>query len=162
MNARIRRRSQLCLALFVTLLVPTMGGAAARSDPTQVAARYFEAMQSSDLDAAGKLFFKTSSVFESGGREGSWTEYREHHIGPEIDQIKSFSIIRGEPESVAGRDSSMAFVAWPIEYRIDLKDGKVIESRGTVTFILVREEGSEYRIRHLHWSSRRKPAVVPK
>ncbi len=162
MNAKNRRISQFSLALFVTLLVPTVGGAAARSDPTQVAARYFEAMQSSDLFAAGKLFSQASSVFESGGREGSWTEYREHHIGPEIDQIKSFSIIRGGPETVASKDSSMAFVAWPIEYRIDLKDGKVIESRGTVTFILVKEAGSEYRIRHLHWSSRRKPTVVPK
>lgn len=41
----------------------------------------------------------------------------------------------------------------------DLKDGKVVESRGTVTFLLVKEK-SEYRIRHLHWSSRRKQ--VPK
>lgn len=162
MNASIRRLSEFCLTLFITLLIPTMGGAAALSGPTQVAERYFEAMQSLDLDAAGKLFSVTSSVFESGGREGSWTEYREHHIGPENDQIKSFKIIRGEPETAASRDSSMAFVAWPIEYRIDLKDGKVVESRGTVTFMLVREGASEYRIRHLHWSSRRKPTVPAK
>lgn len=55
----------------------------------------------------------------------------------------------------------MSFMAWPIEYRIELKDDRLIESRGTVTFLFVKE-GSEYRIRHLHWSSRRKPAPSPK
>ncbi len=50
----------------------------------------------------------------------------------------------------------MAFVAWPIEYDIELRDGRMIESKGTVTFVLVKQDG-EFRIRHLHWSSRKRP-----
>lgn len=118
-------------------------------------------METSDLDGAGKLFAATSSVFESGGREGAWAAYREHHLGPEIGEIKTFKVARGEPETASSKDGTMGFVAWPIEYRIELKDGKLIESRGTVTFVLARE-GAEYRIRHLHWSSRRKPAPAAK
>ena len=53
------------------------------------------------------------------------------------------------------RDGGMAFVAWPIEYKIVLKDQRVIESLGTVTFVFVREN-KDFRIRHLHWSSRKK------
>lgn len=94
-------------------------------------------------------------MFESGGREGDWAIYREHHLGPESSEIKTFKISRGEPETGASKDSTMAFVAWPIEYRIDLNGGKVVESRGTVTFLLVKEM-RQYRIRHLHGSSRRK------
>jgi hypothetical protein len=154
---------EFCLALFVSPLVLTAAivEAAAPPGPAEVAGRYLDAMESSDLDAAGKLFSATSSVFESGGREGAWAAYREHHLGPENGEIRSFKISRGESETGASIDGSMAFVAWPIEYRIDLKDGKVVESRGTVTFLLVKEK-SEYRIRHLHWSSRHKPTPSSK
>ncbi|MFQ5528068.1 MAG: hypothetical protein ACE5GX_17650 [Thermoanaerobaculia bacterium] len=50
-----------------------------------------------------------------------------------------------------------AFVAWPIEYTIKLNDGRVIQSRGTVTFVL-ENHGHHFMIRHLHWSSRNRPA----
>ena len=125
--------------------------------PTEVAAAYLKAMESGDLDAAETLFAPQSSIFESGGQEGDWQHYREHHIGPELSAIKSFSISQGEPEVEESQDGSMALVAWPIKYRIELED-RLIESIGTVTFVLVRGADG-LRIRHLHWSSRaQKPA----
>ncbi len=126
--------------------------------PTEVAAVYLEAMESGDLEAAEALFAPRSSIFESGGQEGDWQHYREHHIGPELSAIKSFSISQGEPEVEESQDGTMALVAWPIKYRIVLEDQRVIESIGTVTFVLVRGADG-LRIRHLHWSSRKqKPA----
>ena len=126
--------------------------------PVEVAAAYLDAMESGDLDAAEALFASRSSIFESGGEEGTWQNYREHHIGPELAELETFTITRGEPEAQPSQDSSMAFVAWPIEYRIPLHDERTIDSRGTVTFVMVLE-GPEWRIRHLHWSSRQKPAA---
>ena len=123
--------------------------------PVAVAAAYLDAMESSNLDRAEELFSEASSVFESGGVEGSWQDYRQHHIGPELDQIVSFVVTRSDPESQTSEDGTMSFVAWPIEYRIELSDGRLVNSRGTVSFVLVREAG-HYRIRHLHWSSRPK------
>lgn len=123
--------------------------------PMEVATAYLAAMESSDLDAAEALFAARSSVFESGGDEGTWQHYREHHLGPEIDGIDIFSIKRAEPAEHTSRDRSMALVTWPIEYRIQLHDGRTIESKGTVSFVM-EHAGAEYRIRHLHWSSRRK------
>lgn len=135
------------------------GDTAKGHGPAEVAAAYLEAMESGDLDAAEALFAPHSSIFESGGQEGDWQHYREHHIGPELSAIKSFSISRGEPEVEESQDGSMALVAWPIKYRIELEDQRLIESIGTVTFVMVRGADG-LRIRHLHWSSRKqkKPA----
>ena len=125
------------------------------TSPTEVASAYLDAMDTADLDRAESLFAKESSIFEAGGEEGTWKHYREHHIGPELAEFSSFKTTKGKPEEELSADGSMAMVAWPIEYRIALKDGKTVESKGTVTFVLVRE-GSAYKIRHMHWSSRKK------
>ncbi len=90
-------------------------------------------MDDADLDAAERLFAKESSIFEGGGVEGTWSHYREHHIGPELAEFASFKTTRGTPEEVRSADGSMAMVAWPADYRIVLKDGKVVDSKGTVT-----------------------------
>ena len=122
------------------------------------ARRVFETvLYASDLDAAERLFAGESSVFESGSVEGTWQHYREHHLGPEIDAISSFSIIKKDSEVLTSVDGSLAVVVWPIEYTIVLNDERTIRSNGTVTFVLARKEG-HYRIRHLHWSSRRAPS----
>ena len=118
-----------------------------------VARAYFEAMQARDLDAAAALFTTPSSVFETGGREGSFEHYAAHHLGPELAAIERFEIRPGEPEVVRGADGTLALVAYPIEYDIDLADGREIRSSGTVTFVLI-SRGDQYAVRHLHWSSR--------
>ncbi|MCH7667251.1 MAG: nuclear transport factor 2 family protein [Acidobacteria bacterium] len=154
----MRRQRVLVVGLSAGFLLMAVHFARAQRLPdtaTEVAAAYLEAMEASDLDRAEALFAGESSVFESGGVEGTWQHYREHHIGAELEEIASFTIAKGEPDEVESVDGSMAFVTWPIEYTIELKEGRMIESKGTVTFVFLREEG-QYRIRHLHWSSRRK------
>ncbi len=143
-------------ACCVAIAILVTGSAALAEEPAlKVPGAYLDAMETGDLDAAGRLFAPESSVFESGGQEGTWAHYREHHLGPEIAEIESFKVIRGTPEIEYSGDHTMAFVAWPIEYEIALKDERLIESRGPVTFVLTGEPG-KYKIRHLHWSSRRK------
>ena len=143
------------IAIVALVNVALATSASEVDSPTAIARAYMEAIEAGNLDGAEALFAVESSIFETGGVEGDWKHYREHHIGPEISHIKSFETTLGEPEEESSADGSMAFVAGPIEYRIELDDDRVIESRGTVTFVLVRE-GDAYEIRHLHWSSRRK------
>lgn len=153
-------RTSICLLVLLSLPVVSLAdGKHAKETssptPTAVARTYFEAMDGKALDAAEALFAEKSSIFETGGVEGDWQRYRAHHIGAELDAIKTFETTLGEPEEEVSADGAMAFVAWPIEYHIVLQDDREIESRGTVTFVFVRgEEG--FLIRHLHWSSRRK------
>lgn len=145
-------------SLLLTLLMSPAASFAQQDvlpQPTEIARSYFEAMDRKDLDAAEALFAKKSSVFESGGDEGDWAHYRAHHIGAELDAIVRFETTLGKPEEEISADGAMAFVAWPIEYHIALRDDREIDSRGTVTFVLVRSDDG-FRIRHLHWSSRRK------
>lgn len=153
----IIRKMPFWLLAAALLAMPAAGQkAAARSTtPTEVASAYLDAMDTADLDRAESLFAKESSIFEGGGEEGTWAHYREHHIGPELAEFSSFKTTKGKPEEVVSADGSMAMVAWPIEYRIVLKGKKEVDSKGTVTFVLVRE-GDAYRIRHMHWSSRKK------
>lgn len=152
-------KRNLCLILLSAAVATAPTPASANENantPTGTAAAYLAAMEASDLDAAEGLFSSASLIFETGGVEGTWKNYRDHHIGPELDAIESFVISSAEPTESKSADGSMAFVAWPIEYTIRLTEGRLIESRGTVTFVLERHEG-DYKIRHLHWSSRRKP-----
>ncbi|MDY7091591.1 MAG: nuclear transport factor 2 family protein [Acidobacteriota bacterium] len=155
------RKICIFFILLTSTAIATAQGQTAEQDqttppaPVDVARSYFEAMDRKDLAAAEALFAKSSSIFETGGNEGDWPHYRDHHIGAELDAFVRFETSLGDPETEASSDGTMAFVAWPIEYRIELNDGRKIDSRGTVTFVLVRERGT-LRIRHLHWSSRRK------
>lgn len=149
------RKICIFFVLITCTAIATAQGQTTPPAPVDVARSYFEAMDRKDLAAAEALFAKSSSIFETGGNEGDWAHYRDHHIGAELDAFVRFETSLGDPETEASSDGTMAFVAWPIEYHIELKDGRKIDSRGTVTFVLVRERGI-LRIRHLHWSSRRK------
>lgn len=148
-------RATLPFLLVVSLLPPTVVAHEGVHDPLAVAAEYLAAIEASDLDRAESLFATDSLVFESGGVEGSWATYRAQHLGAEIDAVERFEIRRGEaPRLDTAEDGSLAVVAWPVEYTIELAGGEVIDSRGTVTFVLADTEVG-YRITHLHWSSQR-------
>ncbi len=148
----------LFVGLAVLAATPVPADKSSRA-PLETAGAYLAAIEGSDLDAAEALFGTESVIFETGGVEGTWSEYRAHHIGAELDAIESFRISRAQPTERTSDDGTMAFVAWPIEYTIELDDGRVIESRGTVTFVL-ESHGHDYLIRHLHWSSRKKPTAA--
>ncbi|NIV47825.1 MAG: hypothetical protein GWN46_13935, partial [Gammaproteobacteria bacterium] len=142
--------SRLWTVAFVLLGANIATAGEAPAQPREVAAAYLAAIEVRDLDAAGVLFAPDSTIFETGGVEGTWQHYREHHLGPEVDGIAKFTIdSKNEPELTSSRDGTLAVITWPIEYTISLKDERVIKSRGTVTFVLARHEAT-YRIRHLH------------
>ena len=152
-------RSIVVLVVGIVLLAgtsPKCRAAPEDTSPTDVAGAYFDAMESADLDAAERLFAVDSLIFESGKVEGPWRRYREHHIGPELEHFASFKVNRGEPHVQKSADGTMAYVAWPIDYRVEFtSEREPSESLATVTFTLVLENGA-YRISHLHWSRRRK------
>lgn len=148
----------LFVGLSITLFnVAWSQGISAGADgaPVEVSRQVLEAMETRDLDAAEIHFASASSVFETGAVEGDWHQYRAHHIGRELDSFQRFEMHLGDPEEVRSEDETMAMVAWPLQYHIELHDGSKIDSDGTITFVLVREEDT-FRVRHMHWSSRRK------
>lgn len=125
------------------------------ADPTKTVRAYLAATAARDLDAAATLVADDSIVFESGGDEGTWAHYREHHLGPEVELFSAFELEMGAMRVSAGRDGTLAVVTVPVEYDVTLRDARHFSSVGTVTFVL-RLAGPDYKIEHVHWSSRRR------
>src|SRR3546814_7579355 len=48
-------------------------------------------MEKRDLTGVEALFAPDGQIFESGGVEGNFAHYRDHHLGPELKEFKSFT-----------------------------------------------------------------------
>ena len=146
--------------LILALLIPAAGSLRAADSADQgavktVLAAYNLALTTLDAAKAKDLFTADSAVFESGGVEGTYAHYLEHHIGPELAEFKEFSYrdysaeVRLEPPLAVTTESYI--------YRIVLKeDGKVIEKKAVTTSVLKKING-EWKIIQTHTSSRNLP-----
>jgi len=117
---------------------------------------YREALVSGDSDAMTSLFAEESVVFENGKDEGSFAHYMEHHLGPELHAIKSFTFT--DPTVAVKRMGHMAFGRETYNYRIELADGRIIDREGVATSVL-KHDAEGWKIVQYHSSSRapRKP-----
>ncbi len=118
----------------------------------QVLSAYKAGLEALDVSGLTGLFTSDSEIFESGGVEGNFARYLEHHIGPELDEFKEFSF---RDYAVSVRiEGDYAFATETYIYRIVLKeDGRVIEKRGLATSVLKRTPDG-WKIRLSHSSSR--------
>ncbi len=55
-----------------------------------VLAQYKSATERLDATGTEALFSPDSVIFETGGVEGSYSNYLAHHLGPELKAFKSF------------------------------------------------------------------------
>lgn len=116
-----------------------------------VLAAYRDALVARDAGAMFALFRDDSVVFENGKAEGTFAQYMEHHLGPELGEIAEFSFANPTIEvRVVGH---IAFAHETYSYRIALKDGRVIERDGVATSVLTHEDGA-WKIVQYHSSSR--------
>lgn len=141
-------------------LVPTAGSSPAADSSDDDAVRsvlgaYNQALTSLDAAKAQDLFTADSAVFESGGVEGTFAHYLEHHIGPELAEFKEFSFREYTVE--VRLELPLALTTESYIYRIVLKaDGKVIEKRAVTTSVLKKLNG-DWKIVQTHTSSRNLP-----
>lgn len=119
--------------------------------PDAILIAYRDALIALDLEAAGENFAADARVFENGKAEGSWADYAEHHLGPELGHFSSFSFPTYEIE--IRKDGDFAFGEERYSYRIELSDGRVIERVGVATSVL-RNGLNGWRITSYHSSSR--------
>ena len=121
----------------------------------QVMATYKEGMEKLNVSDCARLFTKDSQVFESGGVEGTFDHYLEHHIGPELNEFKEFTF---RDYTIDVRlDLPFALTTESYVYRLVVKaDGKVVERQGVATSVLKRING-HWKISQTHSSSRTLP-----
>jgi ketosteroid isomerase-like protein len=122
-----------------------------RSSPREVLTAYRTAIQKLDSTEMSALFSEESQVFENGKSEGSFTHYFEHHLGPELDHIKSFTFTN--PKITVAEYGDMAIAHESYGYVIVLKDGRIIERTGVATSVL-KPDGENWKILRYHSSSR--------
>ncbi|BBC71671.1 conserved hypothetical protein [Altererythrobacter sp. B11] len=112
---------------------------------------YRDALTARDAKAMTDLFAQDSAIFENGKAEGSFANYMEHHLGPELAEIASFTF--GRPTVTVTTMGRMAYGRETYTYRIELSDGRVIDREGAATSVLMQDDGG-WKIVQYHSSSR--------
>ena len=157
---KITKLATLLILLFVTV---TNG----QTEKTSISDReavitvmktYKDAIQNLTTKGTFDLFAEDSNVFESGGVEGTYVHYIEHHLGPELGHFKSFTF--SDYEIDAQVDGNYAFTTETYVYTIILKpndkgESRTIAKKGVATSILKKMDG-KWKIIKTHTSSRNK------
>ena len=161
------------LVLFFTL--PAVGNAqrptgttasAPRNDEaraTAVLRALFAAAERNDLKALDTLYAGDSlTVVEGAGINRGWSDYRDHHLAPELKEMKNFYY---RPEDIEMHVSGN--LAWAI-FRYNLKGemgARALDNVGRGTAILERrgtDAAARWIVRHTQTSSRaRRPSDPP-
>lgn len=125
--------------------------------PRAVADRFSAAIKAADFDTARTLLDEQVLILESGGAERSREEYLGHHaIGDAAFLAAATVRVTSRAGDVAG---DMAWLATESEIATGTgASAKVVLS--TETMVLARKAG-EWKIVHIHWSSRQKKAAAP-
>lgn len=117
---------------------------------------YKDALQNPTTEGTFDLFAKDSEVFESGGVEGTYAHYIEHHLGPELGHFKSFTFSDYEIDAEVALP--YAFTTETYIYTIVLNpdekgESRTIKKKGVATSILKKMDG-KWKIIKTHSSSR--------
>lgn len=164
----MRRTWMICL-LSVALSTQLLAHEPEKHDPayavTAVLQRSAEAFERGDLRALDSMWANDESVtvFESGHANYGWTDYREHHLKPEIEHMKNLKYGLSDIKPHIAGDTAWATFKYTIE--ADVKSGHV-KSGGLGTAVL-EKRGSDWKIVHWHSSAPRpttaaSPAESPK
>ena len=152
----------LKLTTILTLLLITTSNVFSQQMETEkeavlkVMKTYKDALQNLTTEGTFELFAKDSEVFESGGVEGTYSHYIEHHLGPELGHFKKFEF--SDYEIDAEVDLPYAFTTETYVYTIVLNpddngNTRTIKKKGVATSILKKID-DKWQIVKTHSSSR--------
>jgi len=117
---------------------------------------YKDAIHNLTTDGTFELFTQDATIFEQGKVEGTYTEYINGHLGPELSHFKSFTF--SDYNIDVNVNLPYAYTTENYLYTIVLKpdEGKgtkerTIRSKGAATSILEKIDG-EWKIIHSHTS----------
>lgn len=126
--------------------------AVGQASPDETLISFRTALQELDGSSMMDIFTEDAVIVENGKLEGNFSEYFDHHLGPELDAIKSFRFIEPQIEIVRpGEHIALGMETY--RYRIELTNGRVIERSGSATSVLTHD-ASGWKILRYHSSSR--------
>lgn len=107
------------------------------------------ALRAGDAAMVERLLLPEVFIAESGGAERSYTEYAGHHLPADMAFTKAVSFTLKDRKVIEAAD--MATIVSTSQVHGEF-DGKKIHSASMETAVLKRE-GGQWRIAHIHWSS---------
>ncbi len=112
--------------------------------------------QANNLDAIDTLFAPERGIhiIEGAGVNHGWADYRDNHLGPELESFENFEYRFYSVEPQVRGD--VAWSSFRYDLAVDTQRGH-LEREGRGTAVLERRDG-RWLIVHLHTSGRRKPA----
>jgi uncharacterized protein (TIGR02246 family) len=155
----MRSTMMIAAAAVLSFSVPAIAApdlhAADAAAVRQVLGNYIAAVEKLDPKGTEQLFASDSAIFETGGSEGTYANYLEHHLTPELGEFKSFDF--SDYKVDVRFEGPLALATETYKYRIETKDGKIAERLGVATSVL-RKENGRWKILMMHNSSRKPSA----
>lgn len=158
------RRLILLAVLACTLSVQPVAAQRPSAAPDTAAAAatvraLFAAAERHDLAALDTLYAGDSlTVVEGAGINRGWADYRDHHLAPELKEMKNFRYRPFEIEAHVSGDLAWAIFRYALQAEVA---GRAIDNVGRGTAILERR-GRKWVVRHTQTTSRaRRPADPP-
>lgn len=145
---------KICILAFLLCLTVMSFAQSKDADAVKtVLKQYNAAVEKLDVTGTEKLFTADSKIYESGGSEGNYTNYLEHHLTPELKEFKSFAYNDYKVEVQV--DGNYAFTTETYSYSIIvIKDDREVKRKGVATSVLKKLKG-EWKIMISHNSSRK-------
>lgn len=124
-------------------------------------AGYDAAFNAKDLERLAAFYHQDVTIYEGGGVNNGWADYRDHHLGPELKEFQNLQFAHtGRKVHVLGDGRSAYSIS---QYSLKAKMGeRDIDSGGLETLVLIKGDDGAWKIRHSHTSSRaRRPPQTP-
>jgi ketosteroid isomerase-like protein len=117
---------------------------------------YKDAIQNLTTDGTFELFTQDATIFEQGKVEGTYQDYINGHLGPELDHFKSFTF--SDYQINVEVNLPYAYTTENYLYTIVLKGDeakgikeRTIQSKGVATSVL-KKINEDWKITHSHTS----------
>jgi ketosteroid isomerase-like protein len=114
---------------------------------------YKNALESLDVSNTQHLFSEDATIFENGKFEGSYQDYLDNHISPELGHFKEFTFNDYEVHIRLEGEIAVSFETYTYKIILDGENPRIIERQGTATSVLKNFDGN-WKIIQNHGSSR--------
>ena len=169
MQNRMNKHRNQVIPLFAVAAVLSfaIGLRASAQDPNEKTVRDVliqsaTAFEKNDMAAMEKLWLNDDSVtvFESGHANYGWVDYRDHHLGPEMKEMKNTKYTLSDVKVKISGNTAWATFKYAISADIGTRH---VNGAGLGTAVL-EKHGADWRIAHWHSSAPRRaptPAASP-
>ena len=114
---------------------------------------YDAAFNAKDLDKLATFYHPDVTIYEGGGINNGWIDYRDRHLGPELKSFENLQFGHSNTKVTVLPGGQSAYAT--SEYAIKAKMGdRQLDSGGLETLVLVKGADGTWKIRHSHTSSR--------